>query len=80
VQEDNSTSHYALASLFTEKAPVEGTPPSAVSGLAAFSNDALIFFFKYEFIYFPFSVRFLHIIFLFGTMLFQRLKNDLFSD
>jgi len=58
---------------------VEGTPPSAGSGLAAFSNDGLNFFSKYKFSYFPFSFRFLHIIFSFGTILFQRLEKPPFQ-
>jgi hypothetical protein len=79
VQVGSRNSYYALASLFKEKAPVEGTPSSAVSGFAAFSNDAFNFFSKYKFSYFPFSVRFLHIIFSFGTMLFQRLEKGHFQ-
>jgi len=45
VQEDNRNSIILIALSFKEKAAVEGTPPSAVSGLAAFSNDGLNFFF-----------------------------------
>jgi hypothetical protein len=43
VQEDSNL-YYGVASLFKEKAAVEGTPPSAGSGLAAFSNDGWNFF------------------------------------
>jgi hypothetical protein len=43
VQEDSRNSYYVLASSFKEKAPVEGDPPSAVPGLAAFSSEAGFF-------------------------------------
>ena len=80
MQGDSRSSYYALASSLKEKASTDGTSLSAVSGLAASKNDALNFFSKYKFSYFPFSVRFLHFIFFIRYNVISKLEKDLFSD
>jgi hypothetical protein len=80
VQEDSRNSYYALASSFKEKAPGEGTPPFAVSGLVAFSSDGLNFFQNSSSVIFPSLIVFCTLFFFsFGTMLFQGLEKRPFQ-
>ena len=79
MQEGSRNSYYALTSSFKEKAPVEGTPPSAVSGLAAFSSDGLNFFQNSISVFFLSLFVFCTSFFSFGTMLFKRLEKRHFQ-
>jgi hypothetical protein len=79
--QENRNLYYAVALSFKKKDSVEGTPPSAGSGLAAISKNGLNFFQN------PSSVIFLSL-FVFCVLLchsapeyyFKDLKNYLFSD
>jgi hypothetical protein len=80
VQEDRNL-YYAVASSFKEKDSVEGTLPSAGSGLAAFSNDGLNFFQNTSLVIFlslfVFCILLCHSA---PEYYFKDLKNNLFSD
>jgi hypothetical protein len=82
VQEDSRNSYYAVASSFKEKAREKGTPPSAVSGFAAFSSDGRNSFYNASSVIFLSMFVFCILLFFFHSvtgMLHHRLEETSFS-